>query len=322
MCNSFRINDTGEARRRLWKEFLKRDDLPKALKCEDVVLEERFWINKRGMCLLTSTMAPKDKVDIRGVIFLCHGYMDNSSFLKRIGYQRFVKQGFAVVMIEYEGHGRSDGINTLIPCWNTMIEDVEQYFDEISREKFPGKKRFLMGESMGGAVVYDLMNRNRSSYEGVIFVAPMCKVLATPPDWVVKIFEAICGKSGSVNAFSMMPLAPTKGSIPDLSFKDKHKMALATSVPTSFGRKPRLATARELLVSEFGCTKTWQLDALTINASFNRTLQSAFQHLFTSLMPLSSFYMGSKTKLHVQRCQRHSSKIRRLQTRVLSFTKV
>jgi acylglycerol lipase len=194
-------------------------------------------------------MAPKDDA-IRGVIFLCHGYMDNSSFLKRIEYQRFVQKGFAVVMIEYEGHGRSDGPNTLIPCWNTMIGDVEQYFDEIAREKFPDKKKFLMGESMGGAIVYDVMSRNRSVYEGVLLVAPMCKVLNAPPDWVVKIFEAICGKSGSVNAFSIMPLAPTKGSIPNLSFKDKHKMALATSVPTSFGRKPRLATARELLVSE------------------------------------------------------------------------
>jgi esterase/lipase len=32
-----------------------------------------------------------------------------------------------------------------------------------------------------------------------------------------------------------------------LSFKDKEKMKLALSVPTKYGRKPRLATARELL---------------------------------------------------------------------------
>ena len=246
---SFRINDSGEARRRLWKKFLERDDLPEELKCNDVVLEERYWTNNRGMSLLTSTMVPKGNTPVRGSIFFCHGYMDNSSFLKRIEYQRFVKKGFAVIMIEYEGHGRSDGPNTLIPCWNTMVEDVEQYFDEIAREKFPDKKRFLMGESMGGAIVYDIMSRNRSLYEGVIFAAPMCKVLNTPPDWVVNFFEAIVGASGTVNSFSIMPFAPTKGSIPDLSFKDKNKMAFATSVPTAFGRKPRLATARELLVS-------------------------------------------------------------------------
>lgn len=174
-------------------------------------------------------MVPKDNAPIRGVIFLCHGYMDNSSFLKRIQYQRFVKKGFAVVMIEYEGHGRSDGPNSLIACWETMVGDVDQYFDQIAREKFPGKKRFLMGESMGGAIVYDIMNMSRSSYEGVIFVSPMCKVLNTPPDWVVRIFEAVCGPSGSLNSFSIMPFAPSKGSIPNLSFKDKQKVCFLST---------------------------------------------------------------------------------------------
>ena len=69
--------------------------------------------------------------------------MDNSSFLKRIQYQRFVKKGIAVAMIEYEGHGRSDGPNGLIS---------HQYFNEITNNKFAGKRVFLMGESMGGAL--------------------------------------------------------------------------------------------------------------------------------------------------------------------------
>lgn len=76
---SFRVNDSGEARRRMWKEFLKRDDLPEKLQCRDVDLDERYWVNDRGMLLLTSTMVPKDNAPVRGVIFLCHGYMDNSS---------------------------------------------------------------------------------------------------------------------------------------------------------------------------------------------------------------------------------------------------
>jgi len=77
--------------------------------------------------------------------------MDNSSFLKRIQYQRFVKKGIAVAMIEYEGHGRSDGHNGLIPSFDVMVDDAHQYFNEITNNKFPGKRVFLMGESMGGA---------------------------------------------------------------------------------------------------------------------------------------------------------------------------
>ena len=244
---AFRENDDGESRRRLWAEFEKRPDLPEEMKCKDVDLEEEYWINSRGMCLLTSVMKPKDNQPVRGVICFCHGYMDNVSFLKRIEYQRFVKNGFAVVMIEYEGHGRSDGINSFIPCWDTLIEDVEQYFRDVTESRFPNIKKFVMGESLGGAVAYDIMSRNRDEYEGAIFVCPMVKVSITPPKIVVDTLRALLGKPGTANAFSMLPVAPSKGNIPDLSFKNKEKMKLATSVPTAYGRKPRLGTAREIL---------------------------------------------------------------------------
>ena len=244
---AFRENDDGESRRRLWVEFLKRTDLPEELRCKDVNLEETYWKNKRGMCLFSAVMTPKNNQQVKGVICLCHGYMDNVSFFKRIEYQRWVKKGFAVVMLDYEGHGRSDGTNTFIPCWNTLIGDVEQYFREVTAAKFPNKKKFLMGESLGGAVAFDVMSRNRSEYEGVIFVCPMLKVSITPPKIVVDILRALLGKPGSVNAFSMLPVAPAKGNIPDLSFKDKERMKLAVSTPTAYGRKPRLGTAREIL---------------------------------------------------------------------------
>lgn len=45
------MNDSGEARRVLWNEFLKRDDLPVELRCRDVVLEEKYWANERCVVL-------------------------------------------------------------------------------------------------------------------------------------------------------------------------------------------------------------------------------------------------------------------------------
>lgn len=91
------------------------------------------------------------------------------------------------------------------------------------------------------------MSRHSSEYEGVIFAAPMVKISIAPPSWVVDIFYKIVGEPGTVSPLSIMPWAPSKGDIPDLSFKDKEKMRLALSAPTKYGRKPRLATARELL---------------------------------------------------------------------------
>ena len=79
---SFRENDDGEARRRMWVKFLNKDGLPDELRCKEVTLEESYWMNDRGMALLTSTMVPKNGL-ITAVVCFCHGYMDNPSYLKR-----------------------------------------------------------------------------------------------------------------------------------------------------------------------------------------------------------------------------------------------
>jgi len=248
----YRENDDGENRRKLYHEFLQRKDLPERLRCKDVNLNESFWTNDRGMLLLTSIMSPKGRTraqnEPKGVILFCHGYQDNPSFLKRIEYQRFVKAGFAVVMIEYEGHGRSDGPNVLIPCFDTLLNDVHAYFKHIVETEFPTKKKFLMGESMGGAVAYSLIQKHRDFYDGVILVAPMVKIQIVPPDWITNIFYRIVGKSGTVDSFTFLPIAPSKGGdIASLSFKDEKKLRWAKVCPTKHDRKPRLATARELL---------------------------------------------------------------------------
>ena len=58
----------------------------------------------------------------------------------------YVQHGIAILMIEYEGHGRSDGTLGLITDWDVMVNDVNAYFQEVSETVFPGKKIFLMGE--------------------------------------------------------------------------------------------------------------------------------------------------------------------------------
>jgi alpha-beta hydrolase superfamily lysophospholipase len=91
-------------------------------------------------------MAPKDPANTKAVVCFCHGYVDNASYMKRVVYQRLVKRGIAIVTIEYEGHGRSDGWSCLIPSWDVLIEDTATFFKETTDALFPGKKRFLLGE--------------------------------------------------------------------------------------------------------------------------------------------------------------------------------
>jgi acylglycerol lipase len=90
-------------------------------------------------------MVPKDQ-EVKAVLCFCHGYTDHASFVKTIEYARFVRKGIAVVTLEYEGHGRSDGQLGLIYDWDLLIDDTTSFFKQVTAQKFPGKKVFLMGE--------------------------------------------------------------------------------------------------------------------------------------------------------------------------------
>ena len=52
----------------------------------------------------------------------------------------------------------------------------------------------------------------------------MVKISIAPPQFVVNLFYKIVGDPGTVSPLTILPLAPSKGDIPDLSFKDKEKM--------------------------------------------------------------------------------------------------
>lgn len=45
---------------------------------------------------------------------------------------KFAKEGFGVYGIEYEGHGRSGGLNVYIDDFDLLINDVYSHFSNIS----------------------------------------------------------------------------------------------------------------------------------------------------------------------------------------------
>lgn len=193
-------------------------------------------------------MTPKTQ-PIKAVVCHCHGYLDTATFTKRKELSRIAQRGIGVVMVDYEGHGRSDGSLGLIMDWNVLVNDVHSFFADITQKEFPGKKLFLLGESMGGAVAYTIIKEHPDVYAGVNFVAPMCKIAQNmmPPAWVIELGRKIAGPTGTSTSIGYLPIAPSKGDLKMLTFKLAHKRALCTRVPSIFARKPRLATARELL---------------------------------------------------------------------------
>ncbi|KAG7355862.1 acylglycerol lipase [Nitzschia inconspicua] len=250
---SYRVNDDGPSRRLMMQQFLEND--PIAIKRSNAFPEDKvrlvssFWKNPRGLLLHSIVMIPKDQ-PVKAVICFCHGYIDNPSYTKAPELSYLCHTGgLAIILVEYEGHGQSDGALGLVKDWDTLVEDAHSFFQETLADRFPGVTAFLMGESMGGAVAYTMIQKYPEPYRGVVLMCPMCKIAddMMPPDFVVNAFRMIAGPTGTATHVGYLPLAPSKGDLQKFSFKLDEKRRECVRHPAVFNRKPRLATAREML---------------------------------------------------------------------------
>eukprot|EP00667_Euglena_gracilis_P021472 EG_transcript_23526 len=195
--------------------------------------------------LYTQSWTPEGPEKPRALILLCHGYGDHTSwmFMERLA-QFYVSLGCAVFGIDYVGHGKSGGLHVCIHSWEALCDDVQEHYRQV-RLKFPGLKAFFVGESMGGAVALTLASRNHRVVDGMVLVAPMCKIAEEmiPPPVVVKTLRAVA------RVFPSLAVVPQDEDILDKCFKDPKLLAHAKANPYRYERRPRLVTADQLLTA-------------------------------------------------------------------------
>ncbi|XP_043698911.1 caffeoylshikimate esterase-like [Telopea speciosissima] len=213
-----------------------------AIETGKIRFEEEFIFNSREFKLYTCRWLPAN-TEPKALIFLCHGYaMECSISMKGTGI-RLAKEGFAVYGIDYEGHGKSAGLSAYIPCFDDLVNDCSNYFTSICEKKENKRKmRFLLGESMGGAVTL-LLHRNKPDYwDGAILVAPMCKIAddMRPHPFVINALDQLC------KIIPTWKIIPTQD-ITDLAIKEPERREEVRLNPFCYKGRPRLKTGSELL---------------------------------------------------------------------------
>ncbi|KAK6120194.1 hypothetical protein DH2020_046100 [Rehmannia glutinosa] len=171
------------------------------------------------------------------------GYgMECSNFMKGVG-TKLASQGFAVFGIDYEGHGRSMGARCYIKRFDNIVNDCSNHFKSIcAQEEYREKRRFLYGESMGGAVALLTHKKDPTFWHGAILVAPMCKISekVKPHPVVISMLTMV------EDVIPKWKIVPTKDVI-DSAFKDLVKREEVRGNKLIYQAKPRLKTALEML---------------------------------------------------------------------------
>ena len=104
------------------------------------------------------------------VIIAVHGYNDYSDSFQ-IPATFLTKSKISTISFDLRGFGMNEDRGSWFPL-SVHVNDVAFFIHDI-RNNFPKKKIFLLGESMGGAIVTSTLMRNEDlQIDGVILVAP------------------------------------------------------------------------------------------------------------------------------------------------------
>ncbi|XP_077234418.1 caffeoylshikimate esterase-like [Tasmannia lanceolata] len=217
----------------------------------NVRYEEEFIFNSGGLMLFTCRWLPTNQ-DPKALIFLCHGYAMECSISMEGTGTWLAKAGYAVYGVDYEGHGKSSGLQGYIPSFDDLVNDCSDYFTSICEKKENKMKlRYLLGESMGGAVVLCLHRKKPKFWDGAVLVAPMCKIAEEmkPHPLVINVLSKPC------RIIPTWKIIPTQDII-DIAIKNPEKRDEVRSNPLCYKGKPRLRTGHELLMVSLDIEKT------------------------------------------------------------------
>ncbi|CAI9264949.1 caffeoylshikimate esterase [Lactuca sativa] len=209
----------------------------------DIRTEEWFETNSKGQEIFCKSWLPRPGVRIKAAVCFVHGYGDTCTFFFEGIAKKIAAAGYGVYAIDHPGFGLSEGLHGYIPKFSDIVDNViEQYTKIKGRPEVRGMPRFLLGQSMGGAVALKVHLKEQREWDGVVLVAPMCKIAEEmkPPEPLQKILIFLS---------RLMPkakLVPQKD-LAELAFRDPQKRKLADYNVISYSDQTRLKTAVELL---------------------------------------------------------------------------
>jgi alpha-beta hydrolase superfamily lysophospholipase len=135
--------------------------------------EADYFVNKKGLYIYTRSIIPKNP---KAVIFFIHGLGEHSGRNGYLNlYKRFESLNYAVLSLDHQGHGRSNGTRSHVESYNDFLDDIQQFIEiSLAKKDFPKDiPAFIFGHSMGGALTVGTLLRNYiPNLKGAVLSSP------------------------------------------------------------------------------------------------------------------------------------------------------
>ena len=141
--------------------------------------KEDFFTNNNGKRIYFQCWLPSEQH--RGNILLAHGIGEHSGRYQNFA-EFFTENGFAVLALDLQGHGKSAGKRGHIPQFHDFVDDLEKLRTETLQDQ-KDKPSFVLGHSMGGLIAFLYLLRYQENVKGAIFSSPALALKMKIPKW-------------------------------------------------------------------------------------------------------------------------------------------
>ena len=121
-------------------------------------------------------------MDVKALIFFCHGYAEYLSASYDEVAETLAKEGFLIFGHDHVGHGRSSGQRVQVSCMQDYVQPVLAHVKKVQRD-YNDLPLFILGHSMGGLITINALLAEQEVFQGVVLMGPlvmMNPIYATP----------------------------------------------------------------------------------------------------------------------------------------------
>jgi alpha-beta hydrolase superfamily lysophospholipase len=108
------------------------------------------------------------------VVVIVHGVGEHGGRYAAVA-EKFCRHGYAAYALDLRGHGNSAGDRVLVAAFAEYLDDLDSLLDRLAT-RHPDLPVYLLGHSMGGAVVTQLALRGRPEIRGLILSAAALRI--------------------------------------------------------------------------------------------------------------------------------------------------